>query len=316
MKILVPPGIGDGYWVLVKLRGFLESQGIMMPEVWIHDNGGPRRADDMWSRVPFVKFGGFATFTASKPLLVGRRGRLRPRFNGSPTLFDLAYRNTHHAVQKDVEGYDYFLSFNGDLDHGRSLDEAMPDAPTNWYEPLIRTPDEIAKKDDYRKRFGRYVVTAFWDQGFYKKFLSDFGGEPQIVKMLRTLASAGLTVLVVGASWDKDGIGRRLTEDDPRFINLIGETSFADLAALLEGAAGVLGFPAGNTLLGPYFHTPTVLIWGKHFSPNMWTNSVPPDAAYFAVDSLGADPKTVAKLLLDLVIDKGKVVPEHVPTYV
>ena len=36
-RIMVPPGIGDGYWVLVKLRGFMEAHGIKQADIYVHD---------------------------------------------------------------------------------------------------------------------------------------------------------------------------------------------------------------------------------------------------------------------------------------
>lgn len=297
-RILVPPGIGDGYWVLTKLRGFIEARGLELPEVWVHDGGGPRRSGDFWAAVPFVRFGGYAQ---------------EPKPGAWTEVSRRAYLLADYPVQRNVPGgFDWFLSFNGCVDHGRSLDEAMP-GPTEWYPPLFKTKDREAATASYRERWGSYVVVAFWDHSFYLKWLAEFS-EAQIVSTLRRLADRGLTVVVSGAEWDKAGIATRLAGADRRFVNLVGQTSFTELAALLEGAAGVFGHPAGSTLLGPFFRRPTLLLWHEHFPRAMWRNVVPPDAAYQAVWTRNANPAELADRLVGMMgVGTKLVVPAAKP---
>lgn len=274
INILVPPGIGDGYWVFVKLRGFLAAHGITMPHVWIHDTGPSARSAGFWSRVPFVHFAGLGQLP--KKSLYARN----------------AYCLPGTVVQRGAGSWDYFLSFNGTLERGLSLDAALPGVPTNWYEPLTQPSDRQATIDHYRMLYGRYVVCAFWDKGFYQSWLAQFS-EEQIVTTLRLLADTGCTPLLIGAGWDRGGICERVAARDSRFVSLVGETSFDQLMALLEGAAGVFGFPAGNTLLGPYLRRPSVLLWHEHFSRAMWRNVCPPDPHYRALSTQEATPASV-----------------------
>lgn len=276
VKILVPPGIGDGYWVMVKLRGFLEDRGIYLPEVYVHDSGH-RRAAGLWSRVPFVRFAGFGS------LPEGRPERYR------------AYHPPGAPVQRGVDGFDYFVSFNGTMDAGKSLQEALPGEP-RWYEPLFRPKSLEWRVAAYRDELGSYVATAFWDRGFYRGWLAEFG-EDRIAETLGRIADAGRTPVLMGADWDRGRICDRLAARDPRFVSLVGDTTFDDLVALLEGADGVFGFPAGNTMLGPYLRRPTVLLWNGHFPRSFWTNACPPDAPYRPVSTRDADPGELAGLL-------------------
>ncbi len=279
VRILVPPGIGDGYWVFVKLRGFLASKRITMPEIWIHDNGPSGRAVGFWSRVPFVRFAGLGLFP-------------------NPRHAHAAYGQPGVPVQRRVASWDYFLSFNGTLERGISLDQAMP-GPCNWYEPLTRPENHSAAVEEYQARFGRYVACAFWSHGFYARWLEEFG-EEQIVEALQLIADEGLTPVLMGAEWDRGGLVSRIAAADPRFVSLVGETDFDQLTALLEGADGVLGFPAGNSLLGPYFRRPTVLLWHDHFKRAMWRNVCPPDPHYQALHTGEATPRSVADALFAL----------------
>lgn len=280
VKVLVPPGIGDGYWTFVKLRGFLEEKGIYLPEVYVH-GAGHHRADGFWSRVPFVRFGGYADLPKNDPAL-------------------RVYKEPGHALQRDVHGFDYFISLNGDVDAGRTVEEGLPGPAANWYEPLFQPKAHYAHRDAFRERYGEYVACAFFEQGFYSRWIQHFG-EEKIVAALKLIADAGKTVVVMGAAWDAKGIAPRIAAADPRFVSLIGDTDFDALTGLLDGAAGVLGFPAGNTLLGPYYRKPTLLFWEDHFPPAFWINTVPPDAEFYApVDVKDATPESVAQTFLGM----------------
>jgi len=283
VKILVPPGIGDGYWVAVKLRGFLQARGIDLPEVYVHKTG-PARAAEFWQRVPFVRWGGFAEFA-------NRR------------IIRQAYVEGTHPVQKNVGAFDFFLSFNGTLGKGRSLQEALP-GPEEWDLPLFRTKRHELASTLYPQVYGDYIVTAFWDKSFYRKWLAEFS-EGQIVETLRLLQDQGLQVIVTGAEWDKGGIAERVAASDARFESLIGETSFGALTGLLAGSKGVFGFPAGSTLLGPLFGAPTLLLWSERQFPRpFWTNTVDPDARYLPVD-VSRSPEEVASAFIHLTQQEG-----------
>lgn len=288
-RILVPPGIGDGWWVLIRLRDFMRQNGIDEAQVWIHDGGGPKRAHGMWERCPLVKFMGYQ--------FIDRKAR------GVGEKLWRAYNRPGTPIQKRVLGFDYFLSVNGNLDAGCTNEEAMPGVALNWTEQIhdeaITT--ELAAK--FRTQFDDYVVTCFWDHGYYGEWLQAYS-EARIVETLRLIADTGRRVLVMGADWDKGAIGERIASADPRFLSLIGETDFDDLTGLLRGAAGVVGFPAGNTMLGPYFGTPTVLLWneGKNFPRSFWTATVPPnEQLYRPLPLATATPAGVVDALLSMV---------------
>src|SRR5687768_4863988 len=279
VRILVPPGLGDGFWVLVQLESFLKEKGIVLPEIWAHD-AGPRRSEEFWQRVPFVRWGGYAPLPLRDP--ISRQ----------------AYTQLGYGVQENVHGFDYFLSCNGTLEHGGTVDDAIPGA-SDWYPPLFRPKAELRYAEGFRQKYGDYVVTGFWDRGMYQKWLLEFS-EQKITATLSALADAGKTVIVTGAEWDADRIGDRLCAADAQIVNLIGQTSFDALLGLVAGSAGVLGFPAGSTLLGPLYRKPTVLLWHEHFPPAMWMNCVTPDANYLPVYVKGAEPERVASTLLHL----------------
>jgi hypothetical protein len=283
-RILVPPGIGDGYWVLVKLRGFLRRHGIQNPHVFVQD-AGPRRSHGMWERVPFVTWGGYAEV---------------PNRSANRMAFKRAYRTSGFPVQRRVCGFDYLLSFNGTLEAGRSLDQAMP-GPLNWFEPLTKMDVTEHHAAAYRAQFGDYVAVAIWDHGFYRQWVDGFP-ESRIIETLQLIADAGLKVVIMGAEWDLNAIGPRVAAADQRFVNLVGETDFDQLTGLLTGASGVFGFPAGNTLLGPRFGAPSVVLWKRHFHPNFWKYACPPEPLlYQPLDIERTSPAEAAQTLVSMI---------------
>lgn len=292
-KILVPSGIGDGYWVIAKLRGFVERMRISNPVVYVQD-GVPRRSHGMWERVPFVRFGGYAELN-----LKARTTRV---------CLTRAYQRAGYPVQRRVLGFDFFISLNGSLVGGRSLDEAMP-GRLDWYEPFSRMDVTEIEAAQFQLLYGSYVVVGLWEHGFYRHWLRHFP-ESKIVETLTAIADGGRTVVLMGADWDRAGIAERVAAASPRFINLVGETDFDQMTGLVAGASAVFGFPAGTTLISPRFKTPTVMLWTEHFRREFWANACPPDPAFYRpLDARGADPKAVA----DLVLQIAKPEPPRLP---
>lgn len=279
VKILVPPGLGDGYWVLAKLRGILDEYGLYLPQVYVHDNG-PHRAGHLWDQVPFVRFAGYGSIPLGCP---ERR---------------LAYYPPGQVVQRDVHGFDFFISFNGTMDAGQSLNEAVP-GPIDWYEPLFIPKSRAPRVEEFRASFDEYVVVSFWDKGFYSGWLKHFTSR-DIVKTLRHVADQGRTVVVMGAEWDKNDIGPKIAAADHRFVDLVGGTTYDDMIALVSGASLVFGHPAGNTMMGSYLRRPTALLWGNHFPPAFRHNACPSDGTYVAIDVERNTPHDVIRILEEI----------------
>lgn len=285
---LVPPGIGDGYWCAVKLRGFCEAHDITLPvTVQVHDSG-PRRSEEFWRRIPFVRWGGYRKLDAESEKHAGR-----------------IYRNGLTAVYREFGGVDYFMTFNAALDAGLSLDDALPGPRSEWRHPFFRPKEELDAARRDRALRGPYIVTAWWEKGFYRRWLDQFG-EGAIVRTLRILADAGFSIVVTGASWDEGGIASRIAAADPRFEDRVGKTTLGEYLALVAGADAVFGFPAGTTMLGPFYEVPTVLLWESRFPRAMWTNSVAPDPRYRAHDVKGLNPIAAAAAVADVARDRKR----------
>src|SRR3990167_4343895 len=99
-RILVPPGIGDIYWVLVKLRSFIETNGLETPELTVVSHpdefGSHLRSIDFLKMVPWVAIG--------EPPCV-------PNAEGLDAIWREAYLGPGRSVFSRGRGGGYLVAF-------------------------------------------------------------------------------------------------------------------------------------------------------------------------------------------------------------
>lgn len=276
-QILVPAGIGDAYWSLTKLPGFLRAHGLpALADVWVQDEGGPRRTEPFLRTVPSVHAAGYRD----------TRGReFKP-------IWHEAYMQHGRREFPNVCGTDWFIAYNGVLRHGASLDVIDPAYGTDW-RMKMHISQEAREMQRELQCGGPYAVAYFVSAGMYSHWLSDFP-VAQILEALRKLRDEVGRVVFVGAEWDRKSVGMQLATAEPAsatWVNLIGQTSYDQLVGTLRGASAVVGWPSGATLLGPAWGVPTMLVWNKYFQREFWAHACPPDAPYVTVDSSQLTPE-------------------------
>ncbi|MGC6411192.1 MAG: glycosyltransferase family 9 protein [Candidatus Puniceispirillaceae bacterium] len=79
---------------------------------------------------------------------------------------------------------------------------------------------------------------------------------------------AGITPLLVGTNIDAEAIGD-VHQGLPEAVNLLAETSLADLAALAASSQFVVGNDTGPTFLAARSGQPTIMVMGKDTDPSM-----------------------------------------------
>lgn len=289
-SVLVPAGIGDAYWVLTKLPGFLRERGLPpVADVYVQDAGGPRRTQPFLETVPFVRAAGYID--------TGRGNR-----GAFAQMWQEAYMQDGRTVYEQVLGVDYFIAYNGILRHGRSLADTDPSFGCVWDIPM-HVSKEQAEMRDVMTRGGPYIVAYFVSSGMYSHWLSDFP-PAKILEALRALRAQGYRIVFLGAEWDTNSVGMQLAkaeQSNDTWVNLIGQTSYAQMAGLIRGASGIVGWPSGATLLGPVWNVPSLLVWNRYFKEAFWHNACPPDRRYAALDSAGLTPERVVATMGQLI---------------
>jgi len=266
VKILMPPGIGDIYWTLTKVRSFCEENNLGIPEVWIATQRTDRdRSQGYVEKVPFVKFGGYARFNK-------KDRKWRP-------LWKEAYMDKGRTIFTDVEGYDYFIAYNGVTRHGMAIDECDTEYSTEWDFPIYQTLEEVRYQAALKEEHGEYHIGYFIPHGMYKNWLAEFDIKKIYQSMAIISKQTGKKFLMIGAGWDATNFNAQLMKMDEgngHLVDMIGKTSLDECFAALRGASGIYGFPSGITIMGASFGVPTLLLWNSYFVEKFWWNSVPP----------------------------------------
>jgi len=251
-RILIPPGIGDSYWVLTKLGAFIKREGLDKPELTILSYPCPLGSH--LRSVPYLQL--FDFFTLGDPVSV-------PNDPALQDIYDEAYLKGGRSIFPNVQGFDYFMAYNGRINSGGYIEE--DDLRCDWYPPM--NCDMGFNANGYIRQYGRYAV-FFWPfYGTYESHVKDFPIEKIAESLNRFLDKTLLIPIFVGADWD---IGLNAPVQDlmrlvPGAIDLIGKTSLVESFGLLRGAEMTTGYHAGLTNMAAVFGTKTCLLWDDRY---------------------------------------------------
>jgi len=262
-KILVLPGMGDIYWVMVKLESFIAQNKITDPVVYTweiqpHKNN---RSADYIKRIPFVTYGG-------------------PWYHDQnlPEFKAVYFGNTW--LIPNFQEFDYLFSVNGVLRNGLDLNSCGLGAlDTNWYFPLTESQEEIEAEKRYMG-MGDYVIGYFSDTEMYKHWMKSLTTDDIFYILSQIYERTGCKIVMTGCEWDKGLTDELKARDEKGFIeDIIGETSIDELFALMKHSKGMIGWCGGNTIKSVYLKVPTVILWSEYFPrEGFYKNSVPPDS--------------------------------------
>jgi hypothetical protein len=273
-KLLLPPGIGDIHWVMLKMQSFIEKYlNGRKPEIWVcSPDGSMDRAAEYVQRVPFVTFGGYFNISANIRLFL-----------------DVAVNG---AILKNWSGFDYFFGMNKEIGLGKPLSEIWPELASDHDYPIIVTEQDKAEVEAL-KLPEPFVLTSFYSRSFYVAWDKVLSGKLVIKKLV---ADGKVNVAMTGAPWDLS-LGDAYFKGLPA-INIVGRTSLGCLLALFHKAAAFVGHAAGNGMIAQHMGCPTVLLWGADFHKGMRTNFVEPSkigGVYRVIDITRSDANIVAE---------------------
>jgi len=289
-SILVPGGIGDVFWDLVKLESFCKKKEIGIPEIFVHSANEKKRSIPYIEKFPIVKAGDFLVI------------------NNNFQEFKDGYLHDKANLFENVAGCDLFLTFNGSLRMGRELDEVHPEWEADWYPKMFRSIEQIETGKSYRDAYGPYMVGYFIPFGMYREWLVQFPKDQIYESMKSVILETQKKVVLIGAKWDENQLEnyflQRADADglESSFINLVGKTDITQLLALVENCDLMYGFPSGASFLAPYYKKQTVMLWSNYFGEGFQWNCVVPEARnnwYHALQTYKHDLKAVTDKLLE-----------------
>lgn len=305
-KLLFMPGMGDIYWCLTKAESFIEKNNLGVPEAYIWDLdqkkiGNQQRSENFLSMFSFMDYKGtldcrrtpeFDMFYAHKD---GPGGQFRTKKPGVDPKW----------IVENFRDFDYVFNVNGFLELGESIENSysLKNYETNWQPTRFESVDELAYQEHYKNKYGKYIFCYFTGVGVYN---TTFNARlnPQITyNMLRQIhRETGASIVLTGTTWDSGHQERVKALDTEGFIHSeINQTNTTQLMALMKQSVGVIGWPAGNTIVAASnFNKPTIIVWSK----NLWhsgfaVHCVDPKAVektyrYFYVEDFANAPQTLA----------------------
>lgn len=262
--ILVPPGIGDSYWSVVRIESFVKSEKIGIPEVI--PVGTAAKNNDR--SVPFMQMFPFIESHRAKTLV-----DLKER-----QIWNFAYMQEHRTIWRNVMGCDYFLCWNGYLRAGKPLESIDSGVECNWHPKMFVSLEQMNFAEKCKKDYGSYIVFYFPFYGTYSYATAQFPIN-SVAEAINGIAErTGCTPIIAGAQWDSDDVNTRgLINNLKNCVDLTGKTSIDQLFGLLKSASAVVGYPSGLTVMSAVFYTKTLIIWNNYFNREFAWNSCPPD---------------------------------------
>src|SRR3546814_3178348 len=111
------------------------SDLLALPDIWIDAPNDRRRSFDFVQRIPFVHAAGY--YDQGPTGLHGKWAR------------DQGYRRKGGSVFARVDGHDFFISVNGRIDKGESLDEILPEYRADWDLPFFVSKAEEQRSEEH-----------------------------------------------------------------------------------------------------------------------------------------------------------------------
>jgi SAM-dependent methyltransferase len=296
VKILVPPGMGDAYWSVVKLQSFMKSIGREgeIADVYVACNKdrkweGHKRAFPFLNLFPFLKSTGISFNTEQYPREIWLE----------------AYRDAGRTVFKNMCGCDYFLSWNGQLGNGNPLDEVDWELECNWIPDMFESLEQTNYETYCKETYGKYIVFYFLFHGHYGHWQDEFGKNQMIASVNKICKETGHTPIFTGAVWDSEFEDQtKVIEGVPNAIDLRGETSVEQLFGLIKGSEVVVGYPSGLTIMSTVLKQKTIIIWNDYYNKEFMKNSCPPEVrnkTYFIVNTRGLTSKSLSTKVKEII---------------
>ncbi len=265
VKILVPPGIGDIHWVLVKLQAFIEQYKTGLPDVYICSFDKKKdRSLEYLRMFPFLNAAGYKYY------------------NKKDIPWREAYLQQGTTIFNNIKGVDYFIAFNGRLRAPVTLAQINPELGLNWDLPMFESIEDKEYLSKFEKQnTPKYIVAYLVDHGMYSKHWLKYFGKEKILSILKKLANKFYCKIVfVGASWDEGTeLGNYLLQElGDQAIDLYGQTTVGQVFELQRGALGTIGFPSGLSIMSAVFKKPTYLFWSDYFNEVFWKTTCPTDS--------------------------------------
>lgn len=280
MKILVPPGIGDSVWALMKVRSLVRHY--QDPEAHIRiacwsPEGHETRALEFMSR--------FDVVTSAEMYVMPRDGNAGPCCLPGPQADSNGINNyisdEHHP---DLPGIDVVMIPNRHLEEGKRLEDWLPEYEIDWeIMDRFRFLDrEVADAATVRSNLGPFAVffmASLAGNTFAGHNRGPIWTPEQWVDLGERLHREwGLQIVVVGADWDRDYYESQIVPIIGRsthWHDRIGAWPIGMTYSIVKKSQMVVAYQSGVGIVAHYLRIPTAMWWrskGDSISPTCYVS--------------------------------------------
>ena len=259
-RILVPPGIGDIYWVTVKLASFIKKEGLDAPELTVvsyHDS-----LNSHLRGIPFLEM--FPWISIGDPQCVENADNLKHIWNE-------AYSGPGRSIFPDIMGYDYLMAYNGCINSGGYI-ETADEYDCEWIPRLILPPAITSAYDS------KFMLCFFPFIGTYQAHEKDFP-VPLIADTINQFTkSTGFLPVFIGGVTEQlmDTKRLELLALVPNAVDLVGRTPLNEVFGLMQGCQMLFGYHSGIPNIGTALGKKSVLLWDDRFPESTSYACMPP----------------------------------------
>lgn len=248
--IQVPPGIGDNVWILQKLINAGEKFYFRIP------GGQPQRGKQVFDLLPMIS--GKAVYE-------------------SGTTFTQVKARASNGNFFDIKDPDFALECNTHLEHGKRIEEYLPDLPTSYILPWI-------SKDAWINHAAK--LTPFYQETEYIGIFATsykttrawkFWEESQWVEMM-LLCGKQFTYVILGAQWDLDlstNLVKLARSKGLKVVDTVGHCGIGTVLEIMKRLYMFIGFPSGLSILNEtVVANQTIMFYPPHLEPmmNAWAD--------------------------------------------
>jgi FkbM family methyltransferase len=254
LRVAVPSGIGDVTWVLTKLPALLAKEGLTKADIDCCHSDYPRTSEFLLS-FDFVRRAGYCEFDCVE--------------QGSPVLSDGCF---NYAPSQPAwhDRYDWFLQANGHLEHGRRLEEWLPDLPIDWQvaSRFRFHPHDEAAARQFAAESGPFLLC--FAASTPANTVAGHNRGPlwtpaDWAELCRHLLARGIRPVFVGAEWDGDYYHRHLAAQLPQGVwERIGQWPIGVTFAAIRAARGLVAYQSGLGIFGVYLGAKVAMWWRPH----------------------------------------------------
>lgn len=248
-QVVVPAGIGDNIWILMKLINAEEEFCFNLP------NSHPQRGKQIFDLLPQI---GIAQYRSNIPFALIKR-------NNSERAF---------RVWRNIQKLNHItLEANTHLEEGKRIESWLPDLNVtfkiDWQTSEDDKENVATGFNNTTKYIGIYCSAyntqrswGFWDEN---KWL-------QLIK----LCGKDYTYVIIGAQWDID-LGRNLVKllkrEKIKYIDTIGK-GLGEVVEIMKILHYFFSFPSGLGILATTVNCPVAMFYPKHLTHmiNAWAS--------------------------------------------